>query len=114
MIGDDIVSDVGGAQRCSLAGVLVRTGKYRYDSRCKLCWTNQWAVEGSLERKDHPNHNIVNTLFQSDIAADFSTCAFVFDKMCRPDDEKHATVTPDLIVDNLAQFVDLLNPALRS
>jgi len=32
MIGDDIVSDVGGAQRCSLAGVLVRTGKYRYDS----------------------------------------------------------------------------------
>ena len=31
MIGDDIVSDVGGAQRCGLAGVLVRTGKYRYD-----------------------------------------------------------------------------------
>lgn len=30
MIGDDIVSDVGGAQTCGVAGVLVRTGKYRH------------------------------------------------------------------------------------
>jgi phospholysine phosphohistidine inorganic pyrophosphate phosphatase len=29
MVGDDVVNDVGGAQRCGLAGVLVRTGKYR-------------------------------------------------------------------------------------
>lgn len=29
MVGDDIVTDVGGAQRAGLAGVLVRTGKYR-------------------------------------------------------------------------------------
>ena len=29
MIGDDVVNDVGGAQQCGLAGVLVRTGKYR-------------------------------------------------------------------------------------
>ncbi|ELU05136.1 hypothetical protein CAPTEDRAFT_182640 [Capitella teleta] len=29
MIGDDIVSDVGGAQACGLMGVQVRTGKYR-------------------------------------------------------------------------------------
>jgi len=29
MVGDDIVSDVGGAQSCGLAGILVRTGKYR-------------------------------------------------------------------------------------
>ena len=29
MIGDDIESDVGGAQRAGLRGVLVRTGKYR-------------------------------------------------------------------------------------
>ena len=27
---------------------------------------------------------------------------------CRPEDEQHATVTPDLIVDNLAQAVDFL------
>ncbi len=29
MVGDDVVSDVGGAQACGLMGVLVRTGKYR-------------------------------------------------------------------------------------
>jgi phospholysine phosphohistidine inorganic pyrophosphate phosphatase len=29
MIGDDVVSDVGGAQRAGLRGVLVRTGKYQ-------------------------------------------------------------------------------------
>lgn len=28
MVGDDIVSDVGGAQKCGMRGVLVRTGKY--------------------------------------------------------------------------------------
>ena len=30
MVGDDIVGDVGGAQACSIRGVQVRTGKYRY------------------------------------------------------------------------------------
>lgn len=29
MIGDDVLNDVGGAQGCGLAGILVRTGKYR-------------------------------------------------------------------------------------
>ena len=29
MIGDDINSDVGGAQRCGMRGVLVKTGKFR-------------------------------------------------------------------------------------
>lgn len=29
MIGDDVVSDVGGAQDCGMRGILVRTGKYR-------------------------------------------------------------------------------------
>ena len=29
MVGDDIASDVGGAQKCGIQGVLVRTGKYR-------------------------------------------------------------------------------------
>jgi len=29
MVGDDVVSDVGGAQECGLQGVLVRTGKFR-------------------------------------------------------------------------------------
>jgi ribonucleotide monophosphatase NagD (HAD superfamily) len=31
MVGDDIESDVGGALRAGLAGILVRTGKYRED-----------------------------------------------------------------------------------
>ncbi|ESO97211.1 hypothetical protein LOTGIDRAFT_226773 [Lottia gigantea] len=30
MIGDDVVNDVGGAQSCGMRGVLVRTGKYRF------------------------------------------------------------------------------------
>lgn len=30
MIGDDIISDVGGAQACGIRGVQVRTGKYRF------------------------------------------------------------------------------------
>ncbi len=29
MIGDDVLNDVGGAQGCGMAGVLVKTGKYR-------------------------------------------------------------------------------------
>ena len=32
MVGDDIESDIGGAQDAGLAGVLVRTGKYREDA----------------------------------------------------------------------------------
>ena len=32
MIGDDIESDVGGAQAAGLSGILVRTGKYRADA----------------------------------------------------------------------------------
>ncbi|UCD63781.1 MAG: TIGR01458 family HAD-type hydrolase [Candidatus Zixiibacteriota bacterium] len=31
MVGDDIVSDIGGAQKAGLKGVLVKTGKYRQE-----------------------------------------------------------------------------------
>lgn len=34
MVGDDVESDVGGAQRAGLRGVLVRTGKFREDRLC--------------------------------------------------------------------------------
>ncbi|KDR16560.1 phospholysine phosphohistidine inorganic pyrophosphate phosphatase-like [Zootermopsis nevadensis] len=54
MVGDDVVSDVGGAQDCGLTGVLVRTGKYR------------------------------------------------------PSDEKHPTVHPDAVVDDLAHAANLI------
>jgi ribonucleotide monophosphatase NagD (HAD superfamily) len=32
MVGDDVEADVGGAMAAGLAGVLVRTGKYRQDA----------------------------------------------------------------------------------
>jgi ribonucleotide monophosphatase NagD (HAD superfamily) len=32
MVGDDIESDIGGALRAGLAGILVRTGKYRLEA----------------------------------------------------------------------------------
>jgi HAD superfamily hydrolase (TIGR01458 family) len=32
MVGDDVESDIGGAQQAGLGGVLVRTGKYREDA----------------------------------------------------------------------------------
>ena len=31
MVGDDVENDVRGAQQAGLAGILVRTGKYRKD-----------------------------------------------------------------------------------
>jgi phospholysine phosphohistidine inorganic pyrophosphate phosphatase len=35
MVGDDVVSDIGGAQDCGIRGILVRTGKYRpCDEKC--------------------------------------------------------------------------------
>jgi HAD superfamily hydrolase (TIGR01458 family) len=32
MIGDDILTDIGGAQNAGMQGILVRTGKYRADA----------------------------------------------------------------------------------
>jgi phospholysine phosphohistidine inorganic pyrophosphate phosphatase len=34
MVGDDLVSDVGGAQSCGMRGILVRTGKFRPADEC--------------------------------------------------------------------------------
>ncbi|CAD6189401.1 unnamed protein product [Caenorhabditis auriculariae] len=42
MIGDDIVSDVGGAQLCGIRGIQVRTGKFRPE------WENHAAVKPDL------------------------------------------------------------------
>ena len=36
MVGDDIESDVGGAQTCGIKGILVRTGKYRPENEQHL------------------------------------------------------------------------------
>jgi HAD superfamily hydrolase (TIGR01458 family) len=32
MVGDDIVTDIGGAQACGMKGILVKTGKYREET----------------------------------------------------------------------------------
>jgi HAD superfamily hydrolase (TIGR01458 family) len=32
MIGDDVVTDIGGAKQCGMTGILVRTGKFRPES----------------------------------------------------------------------------------
>ena len=54
MVGDDVVSDVAGAQAAGIRGALVRSGKYT------------------------------------------------------PADETHPLVRPDIVVDNLAQLVEMI------
>jgi HAD superfamily hydrolase (TIGR01458 family) len=45
MVGDDVLSDVGGAQECGLRGVLVRTGKYRADAVARSGVTPDFVVD---------------------------------------------------------------------
>jgi HAD superfamily hydrolase (TIGR01458 family) len=47
MVGDDVESDVGGAQRAGLRGILVRTGKYRED-RLRASGVVPDAIIGSI------------------------------------------------------------------
>lgn len=49
MIGDDIVSDVGGAQACGIRGVQVRTGKYRSEDEPHPLVTPDAYVDNLLE-----------------------------------------------------------------
>ena len=47
MVGDDIESDVGGAQAAGLAGILVRTGKYREEA-LEASGIRPWAIVDSI------------------------------------------------------------------
>jgi HAD superfamily hydrolase (TIGR01458 family) len=47
MVGDDVESDIGGALRAGLAGVLVRTGKYR-EERVRASGISPTAVVDSI------------------------------------------------------------------
>jgi HAD superfamily hydrolase (TIGR01458 family) len=47
MVGDDVESDVGGAQAAGLAGILVRTGKYR-DAVLERSGIRPWAIVDSI------------------------------------------------------------------
>jgi len=47
MVGDDIRTDIGGARRAGMAGILVRTGKYR-DDTARASGITPDAVIGSV------------------------------------------------------------------
>jgi HAD superfamily hydrolase (TIGR01458 family) len=47
MVGDDVESDVGGAQAAGLAGILVRTGKYR-EAVLERSGIRPWAIVDSI------------------------------------------------------------------
>ncbi|KAK2172413.1 hypothetical protein NP493_965g01040 [Ridgeia piscesae] len=52
MIGDDIISDVGGAQACGIRGVQVRTGKYRPRDEPHASVTPDGYVDNLLQAVD--------------------------------------------------------------
>lgn len=44
VVGDDVLTDVGGAQRAGLRGVLVKTGKYRADLVARSGVVPDWTI----------------------------------------------------------------------
>ncbi|XP_075950047.1 phospholysine phosphohistidine inorganic pyrophosphate phosphatase [Anarhichas minor] len=52
MIGDDLVNDVGGAQRCGMKGVQVRTGKYRPSDESHSTVTADGTVDDLAQAVD--------------------------------------------------------------
>lgn len=52
MVGDDVHSDVGGAQALGIGGVLVRTGKYRDDLVDRSCVTPDLVVDSVASLRD--------------------------------------------------------------
>ncbi|MDD1713260.1 MAG: TIGR01458 family HAD-type hydrolase [Methanoregulaceae archaeon] len=51
MIGDDVVTDIGGAKKCGMQGILVRTGKFRPET-LKTAPVQPDFVIGSFARLD--------------------------------------------------------------
>ena len=51
MIGDDIVSDVGGAQNAGIKGILVKTGKYREEIAEKSQVTPDGIIDSIFDLK---------------------------------------------------------------
>ena len=49
MVGDDIDTDIGGAQRCGIKGILVRTGKYRQDTVAASSITPDATIDSIAE-----------------------------------------------------------------
>jgi ribonucleotide monophosphatase NagD (HAD superfamily) len=53
MIGDDIMTDVGGAQRLGMKGILVKTGKYREDLAKSSGVTPDLTLESIASLAEH-------------------------------------------------------------
>ena len=53
MIGDDIITDVGGAKNLGMMGILVRTGKYREDLAGRSSVIPDLILESISELREH-------------------------------------------------------------
>ncbi|UEC43734.1 MAG: Haloacid dehalogenase [Methanothrix sp.] len=53
MIGDDIITDVGGAQKAEMTGILVRTGKYREDLADRSTVIPDMIIESISELREN-------------------------------------------------------------
>ncbi|WP_292518501.1 TIGR01458 family HAD-type hydrolase [Methanoculleus sp.] len=53
MVGDDIVTDIGGARACGMKGILVRTGKYRREAVRQSGITPDLVIESLADLPDH-------------------------------------------------------------
>jgi len=49
MVGDDIETDIGGAQRCGIRGILVRTGKFRQETLIDSCVVPDLVIDSVSE-----------------------------------------------------------------
>jgi len=53
MVGDDIVTDIGGARACGMKGILVRTGKYREEAVRQSGITPDLVIDSLADLPDH-------------------------------------------------------------
>ncbi|WP_316966537.1 TIGR01458 family HAD-type hydrolase [Candidatus Methanocrinis natronophilus] len=53
MIGDDIITDVGGAQNAEMTGILVKTGKYREDLADRSTVIPDMIIESISQLREH-------------------------------------------------------------
>lgn len=53
MVGDDVVTDIGGAQACGIRGILVRTGKYREETLQRSGITPDLVIDSLAELPDY-------------------------------------------------------------
>ncbi|XP_051838640.1 phospholysine phosphohistidine inorganic pyrophosphate phosphatase isoform X2 [Antechinus flavipes] len=96
MIGDDIVSDVGGARHCGMRALQVRTGKFS-STMIMLPKKNQIQKgENEKEKKKRANNRKSEILCCDPHRSD------------RPGDEHHPEVQADGYVNDLAEAVDLV------